>query len=187
MEGSTAVWQAIKAACEAILDGDKELALALLEASCITVQDESMEQCFDERGRGYTVPSFLFTHPRPEKSKQTGGTNILDRVMNGMSGIKEEPLVLQVRVNPGEVKMEINATTTDSVATLKILVMQYVASKSSDSDNKLGISSCEVDRQRVMFLGKELNDDQYLGNMDFEGSKVIQIFLRPVQTISDGH
>ena len=94
-----------------------------------------------------------------------------------------EPLTLQVRINPGEIKVGINAKSTDSVHTLKTLVEQQTASIVPTTGG--APISCEVGRQRVMFLGKELKNDQYLGDVDFDGN-VVQIFLRPanVDTIA---
>ena len=177
------VWQAIKAACEAILDGDKALALAILDASCISVEGESVEHCYDELGRLYDVPPYLFTHPRPPKKKkdqekEKDGNSITNKSIGGKDGCVEGvPLTLQVRVNPGEMKMEINATSTDTVSTLKSLVEQQAISIASPTSSTP--MSCESSRQRVMFLGKELKDDQNLGDVDFDGN-VVQIFLRPV-------
>ena len=194
VEGSTVAWQAIKAACEAILDGDKALALAILDASCISVQGENIEQCYDEQGRLYNVPLFLFTHPRPPKTNKDNnkvvgkdGNGMISKLIgsDGHSNTHGQPLILPVRVNPGEIKMEINTSTTATVHTLKGLVEQHAASRLVEQE-KEGISgaaaACEVYRQRVMFLGKELRDEHCLGDVNFDGN-VVQIFLRPANAV----
>ena len=49
------VWQALKAGCDSILDGDTPLALAILEASNVTQVNGTMELCYDERGYAKTI------------------------------------------------------------------------------------------------------------------------------------
>ena len=108
--------------------------MAILDASCISVEGESIEQCYDEQGRLYNVPQFLFTHPRPPKknkdSNEAKGENSKEsKFLSGSNGgVQGVPLTLQVRINPGEIKVEINTNSADTVHTLKSLVEEQTKS-----------------------------------------------------------
>ena len=57
------------AACEAILNGDRDLSAAILEASVITMKNGNLETCLDEHGKVYKIPFFCYTHPNTKKEK----------------------------------------------------------------------------------------------------------------------
>jgi len=40
--------------------------------------------------------------------------------------------------------------------------------------------NCAELRQRVMFMGKEMHNNQVLSDVKMDGAQVVQIFLRPM-------
>ena len=64
--------------------------------------------------------------------------------------------------------------TSDTVSALKSAV-----EKESASQEALAKIGCSVEKQRMIFFGKELKDSELLYNLGLEADKVVQIFLRP--------
>lgn len=61
---------------------------------------------------------------------------------------------------------------------LILLLKQLICQEVEKSIPNLGIIS--VDRQRMMFMGKELPNTAQITEGQFDDSKVIQVFLRPL-------
>ena len=59
MEGNAIIWQTLKSAAENILDGDVDLANAILEASSVSTPHGSLYRCYDELGALYSVSGSL--------------------------------------------------------------------------------------------------------------------------------
>ena len=70
--------------------------------------------------------------------------------------------------------------TSDTVAALKGAI-----ERESASQEALAKIGCSVEKQRIIFLGKELKDNEILDNLGLEADKVVQIFLRPEIHIRD--
>lgn len=58
--------------------------------------------------------------------------------------------------------------------------MIYDYTKELDNNNNGGkrIPNCDVKRQRLMLMGKELKDNQRLEDIKIDENKVLQVFLR---------
>jgi hypothetical protein len=123
--------------------------------------------------------------------------------------VKGKPLAnVKVRINPGDfnVKLTDVLTTSDTVLTLKKLIFEMTSPKVEDATvgeedadssaniqtvNKKGTSNtsnngrelpvCPVERQRVMFVGKELKNTDILGNVGVDTVRIVQIFMRAEQ------
>lgn len=61
--GHAAIWQAIRLACDAMLQDDYALAATILEAAEVRVPHGTLEQCYDSRGAMYSVPRYCFSDP----------------------------------------------------------------------------------------------------------------------------
>lgn len=111
---------------------------------------------------------------------------------------KGEPLsTVKVRINPGDynVKLTNILTTTDTVLTLKNHIRELTTpcedptvqeddttnmkrGAANTSNNGRELPPCPVERQRVMFCGKELKNHEILGNVGIDTVRVVQIFMR---------
>lgn len=178
VEGNKDMWNALHSAADAFLANDESLAHAILTASGINLPNGTLELCYDELGYEYKVPTFCFITPQ---NIVTTKPNIdkLDNVSK--KTIIGKPLPLKVRVNPGDHNLQIDADTSNSISELKRLI--YEASVRANETDKY-VKVCPENRQRLIFLGKELkNNQQLLIDVGFDDVRVVQVFLRPEVTV----
>lgn len=109
------MWQSIRSAAEALLDGDTALANAILEATNIISPSGTLEVVYDERGHQYKVPQYCYSVPleltSPEQvpvvavSSKDAGNNMSSNSNNPLGGpiasAGGDPIKLRIRINPG--------------------------------------------------------------------------------------
>lgn len=120
----------------------------------------------------YIVPPYCTTNQiKDMKTKENNSTITLNKKKN----IPGMPLKLKVRVC--DLNISLDALSSHSVQELK----QLIADKTNEISNsgQKNVPNCIVKRQRVMFMGKELKDNQRLDDLKIDDTKVIQVFLRP--------
>lgn len=194
--GHMPIWQALQAASEAILAKDIQFATTLLEASNVKLPTGSLELCYDETGYEYSVPVFCYVHPSDvsETDEKTSTNSGSDRKPVG----KGKPLpCVRVRINPGDynVKLLDKLTTANTVLELKTCIFEETSAdqtlKPDGEEDSMNTSSlgrlppvCAVDRQRVMFVGKELKNGDTLGKVGIDTTRVVQVFLRPAPQVA---
>lgn len=176
VQGNADMWNALRTASNALLNQDYNLANAILEASNISTPNASLEICYDERGFEYKVPIFCYSKPIELSNANTlPEANLVSTNPKPNTIITAAPLHLRVRVNPGDYNLQVDASTADSILALKRTILE----QSQEKQAVVGIPICEENRQRIMFLGKELQNAQLLGEVGLDDSKVVQVFLRP--------
>jgi len=176
VDGSPDMYIAIRSVCEAILNNDNVLAEAILEASNITTFDKTLARCFDERGHEYLIPSYCWSSQGPANLAPISVIPNIE-AKTELVNIKnaDQPLELKVQINPGDRNFVIKANTSNSVAELKALICEE--SKIKTEKNPSVVPAIET-KQRIIFMGKELKNTQYLGDIGVDGVRVIQVFLR---------
>mmetsp|Transcript_18423 Transcript_18423/g.30700 ORF Transcript_18423/g.30700 Transcript_18423/m.30700 type:complete len:230 (+) Transcript_18423:255-944(+) len=176
VDGSPEMYVALRSVCEAILSEDSALADAILEASNITTVDATLSKCYDERGHEYNIPTYCWSSQGPasmassSKTAQFDPTKVKANIKNA-----NQPLVIKVQVNPGDRRFELNANTSNSVAELKALIATESTVK---TDKNMCTEPVRETRQRMIFMGKELKNTQYLGDVGVDDTRVVQVFLR---------
>jgi len=208
-EGNAQMWQSIRSAAEAMLVYDIGLANAILEASGLITPNGSLEVCYDERGAQYKVPQYCYanplelsTEPVPAAANNTssnvGGPAVeimstesvrSNKSNNNPTGLHDSgattnsagssanngPVAkLRVRINPGDHNLNIVVDLGGTVQTLKQVLVREVEEKIPS------IRSMSIQRQRIIFMGKELTNSLKIKDCKFDDSKVVQVFLRPV-------
>lgn len=176
-EGNSHMWNAIQSAADAVLLDDLALANAILEASEITTPNGLLEVLYDDRGYQYKVPLYCIANPIELVQPINANTASADHSNKNISptgsnrtGIivdSTPPITIRIRINPGDINMKVQASPNCTVNDLKSII-------SSNSEQP-----CEEDRQRIIFLGRELKNAQKLADVGFEENKVVQVFLRP--------
>lgn len=63
-EGQTEIWQALKAAVDAIQNTDYELADIIVKAAGVTSLDGTLQKCYDELGTLYQIPNYVVADPK---------------------------------------------------------------------------------------------------------------------------
>lgn len=133
-EGEPVVWQSIKSACEALLEGDFDLANAIIEASDLKADAyESLERVYDMRGLCYNVPKYCFRVPS-DLVKTGSHANLKDLKTEVLSeshaespkeltsGTKKQ---LTVRINPGEYNVVMEFFLEETVGAFKMKILKY--------------------------------------------------------------
>lgn len=184
-EGNAVMWQNIRSAAEALIAQDLGLASAILEASNIVTTTGSLEVCYDERGAQYKVPLYCIANPLDLATSQDNvptATSVTavesspsdnGRITTAPKIVNAVPLQLRVRINPGDINLMVNADSACNIAGLKKSIVQQSLQSAEP------IPEMEEDRQRIIFMGRELQNAQLLGELGIDEQKVVQVFLRP--------
>ena len=183
--GNVHMWAAIRSASEALVSDDLLLASAIMEASNISTPSGSLDLVYDELGQAYRVPTFCYANPvnAVDPSAAAVLPNALlvtDKPTTRTQHVQNvQPLNVRIRINPGDHNLNIVATTADSIQDLKHFIVEQALLKAEKEPTK-AIPVCEETRQRIMFMGRELQNAQLLGEVGVDESKVVQVFLRPM-------
>jgi len=178
------MWQAIHVAADALLADDLPLATAILEASSIVSSTGSLELCYDERGHRYKVPQYCYSHPIELRvADPSSGSKAPSSSSGAPAEHNSNPINLKVRLNPGDKNYVIKIMSGELVSDLKRSIAEQSCPKPADGDpaDPPPASSWvhPPQRQRIMFLGRELKDQQRLCDLHLDEKKVVQVFLRP--------
>lgn len=192
VEGNSLMWQNIRSAADAFLGADLVLSNAILEASNIKTPSGSLDICYDERGQQYNVPAFLFSDPiellesSSGEGHNTDESNILNEGSSNFDtinspfeeGLKKirsgNPINVKVRINPGDYSISLECYSNDSILNLKRVIFEHTFQTNGT------IPVCEDVRQRVMYMGKELKNNQILSQVGIaDETKVVQVFMKP--------
>jgi len=84
-----------------------------------------------------------------------------------------KPLNLKIRINPGDLNLQVAASSGHSIGDLKKLIVQQ------SLQSPTPMPKIDEDRQRILFMGKELQNNQILSAVGFDEQKVVQVFMRP--------
>lgn len=179
-EGNTIMWQSIRSAAEAMLNNDLTLANAILEASNLTTPNGSLEVVYDERGYQYKVPQYCYANPLELTNEPVKAVNvepISESVKNAenVQSVGGPTMKVRVRINPGDHNLTVSAELNGTILNLKQLLVK-------EAEEKLPqVQSFTAQRQRIIFMGKELQNTLKIKDAKFDDAKVVQVFLRPVQ------
>jgi Ubiquitin-binding domain/Ubiquitin family len=150
VEGSPVVWEILKKACQ---EPDPEKAESLLKSYGIILNNGVIQQTYDDRGYRYDLPPFVI-NPAVKYGEVKAVTKI--------NTIKTETLELVFRC----------AGVTDCVLNLKTdFTVKKVKEKYLETIKQDKII-------RLFFNGKELKDDNMLGQYPITNKVVVQVFLK---------
>ena len=122
----------------------------------------------------YVIPPYCTSNPKELSANiNTKGTP-KKKITNAGPG---QPLKLNIRICDINILLE-NATTTNSILELKQLIFDKTKELENMNNGKR-VPNCSVQRQRLMFMGKELKDHQRLDDVKIDENKILQVFLRP--------
>lgn len=180
-EGTAIMWQSIRSAAEAMLADDLPLANAILEASNLATPNGTLEVVYDERGSQYKVPQYCYANPL-ELTNQPMPATINDVVTESSRSTENTAVFvdgptmkLRVRINPGDHNLTIMAPLNGTILNLKQMISKEAEEKITQ------MKGVTVQRQRIIFMGKELQNTLKIRDGKFDDAKVVQVFLRPGQ------
>jgi len=154
--------------------------------------------CYDERGFQYKVPLYCVANPTElttgsNENSISSSTGVLPTLtvsapvipanesvyrakaiaISSKSSLNS-PINVRIRINPGDHNLLVKADTTNSIGELKSLITSEALEKSIP----VPIQMIEPERQRVILMGRELQNNQKIVDCNFDETKVVQVFLR---------
>lgn len=187
VEGNYNMWLALKSAAEALLEKDVMMANAILGASNITTPLGNLSQCYDELGDAYKVPEYCYADPIELNERQQPHQNGLFKAFTTqhnsgksqpqVTNLVDTPLAIRVKINPSDVVLVVDSSTGSSVDELKKSIYEKTLALKSENEASV-VPVCDVNRQRLIFMGKELKSGQVIGDVGVDDIRVLQVFLR---------
>mmetsp|Transcript_12016 Transcript_12016/g.15484 ORF Transcript_12016/g.15484 Transcript_12016/m.15484 type:complete len:269 (-) Transcript_12016:205-1011(-) len=180
------IWNYLKMACEALIEGEAETANAIIVAANIRTPRGNLAICFDERGGEYVVPEYCYSTPVAGPKGSTKAAVSSPATKSGPSS----PLVIRMRVAGYQKDFTIGDTTIDggvelndmnTVAELKKLLSGLISGPmGKESGGPSAGEALPVDRMRLIFSGRPLNNDkQTIRALGIKDKAVVQVFPRP--------
>jgi len=175
--GSPHVWSMLRMAAEAMLGGEVDTANAIVEAGGVMTPNGTLALCYDELGATYEVPMYAYSDPanltdkvESDKAMKEVNMKLRDR---GSNADDATPLNANFRVAPGESLYRISIRKSSLVLELKAAINAEVLEKTD------GAQDVPVGRMRLIWWGREMQDDQTLLEAGLLDEQMIQVYLRP--------
>lgn len=194
--GRRAVWDNLRMISETLLAGDGELATTLVSAAELRVPHGDLSVVFDSTGRMYELPRFVYSNPSNLMSDEEAVALAACQAA-APSRVSEHKgpvtaVSVTMRIGPGtvngeqDVKLKLQSDTrvdAVKVALHEMLLSGGCDQKSSEEvkkPNRWAGKGLPVNRQRLMFRGRELRDGQHVQECGAaEDGAVLQVFVRP--------
>lgn len=159
-EGRAEIWDALKAAAQAIENQDYDLAQAIIDGANIMLPNGTLTDCYDELGTRYQLPVYCLSYP----------LNILQRspdkegeIETAEGSVEGEEVVLKVRLSTTSKDVKLTVRSTDTIATAK---------------KKLAIQENLSDmRQRWFYSGKLLGDRLHVCECNIQHNYIVQAII----------
>lgn len=175
-EGSRVVWDALKGAAEAAELEDYDLAQAIVDGAGISLPKGisvkrpllyyhvligTLEECYDELGNRYVVPSYCLS--RPSNMLASASSNVsTENVTPSTALLHEERINVKLRLSTGkDIKLSVHPSTT--MAEVKKML------QSSE-----GI---DVIRTKILFSGKIISDSTTVEQLKIPKGFVLQVVV----------
>lgn len=162
-EGRKEIWDALKAAAEALETGNRDLAQAILDGASITLPTGFLSDCYDELGCRYVLPPYVLSRPTNIMTSKPEPTS--DAVTPTSTVTMAPDMYLKIRLSVGDQtsdeKLPVNSL--ERIADVKERIRQ---------NHNLGTS-----RIRMICCGKILNDKTAIKDAKIPKSFVVQVIV----------
>ncbi|XP_066277846.1 ubiquitin domain-containing protein 1-like isoform X1 [Branchiostoma lanceolatum] len=158
-EGRKEIWDALRAACNAVESNDHELAQAIIDGANISLPHGTLQDCYDELGNRYQLPVYCISAPVnmiSEEHSESDPNDVPESLTTG------EEVSLKLRLSTGK-DLKLNVQTTDSVLHIK---------KRLNAEEGI-----ESSRQRWYFSGKLLQDKMRIEDAKIPKGFVVQVIV----------
>lgn len=165
IQGRVEVWNAIKLALEAEDEATKRVVMEAAGLSAFQQDKATSYFCYDSLGMRYDIPFYLTHEPRnlvTARVPQPGSTSG-DEIDDAAK--INDVLKFTIRLSNAQGDMVVEMTKGETIKQLKDLVEEH--------------KDITVDRQRVLYQGRRLNDELTLGKCRILPDTVIQVAVAP--------
>lgn len=153
VEGSPLIWTVLQQACA---EPDPDKAESLVKTYGLTLPSGLLQQTYDPQGCRYDLPPFVIN-----PAVKYGETKLPPKPTSPIK-ISKLPLIFRAA---GRTDISLTCDSTDSVIKVKEKYQEALNQKAS---------------LRFFFNGRELKDDQLIGQSPIQSSFVIQVFIKPL-------
>lgn len=167
-EGRAEIWDALKAACEAVEGGDYDLAQAIVDGAEITLPRGRLTEAYDELGNRYVVPKYCINRPQDSDLQQSA--NMQNSSFSSASLSAEQrlsltgpPSEIKIRLSTQQKDLKVNLYATDCVRDLKKSL-----AKGNDIDFR---------RIKMLYAGRVLSDSALVKDLKIPKNFVIQAIV----------
>lgn len=157
--GKPEMWSALRAAAEAMLDGNVDAATAIVAASDLRLVGNSLANCYDYLGNEYQVPEYCFSRPRLLVEERETNTRT-DSAIASVNAFKNPDAVvsIKIRLAPFGQDFMLIANKEENLLSIKRRLSSMLLTPVPDEDNP---NPAPIDappaRQRIFVHGKELD------------------------------
>jgi len=162
-EGRKEIWDALKAAAEALETGNRDLAQAILDGASITLPSGFLSDCYDELGCRYVLPPYVLSRPTNIVTSKPEPSN--EPVIPASPVTMAPDMYLKIRLSIGD------ATTDEKLPVNSLERIADVKERIRQNHN-LGLS-----RIRMICCGKILNDKTAIKDAKIPKSFIVQVIV----------
>jgi hypothetical protein len=187
--GRRIIWENLKVISEAMLAGNIELANTLLDAADIRVPHSDLSVCYDSLGQLYQVPRYAYSTPINVITDEEAAAIANSTRKEHIGPIVDVPLVLRIGPTPSNMEQDIKLTfkSNTTIKEVKLALHETLMDGTHDikpdsnntKPNKWIGKGLSPYRQRIMYCGRELPDNNHLQEARVEPHTFLQIFIRP--------
>lgn len=160
-DGRREIWDALKAAADAVENGDVQLAQAILDGANVSLPNGTLMDCYDELGTHYSLPKYVVVPPNNLTSdEQLENTPKEERQESRCPPGAHVPIKFRLYGNR-DVRLVVR--TTDTVSAVKEQLC-----------NEEGI---EASKQRWYFSGRLLKDRMRIEEAKIPKGFVVQVII----------
>lgn len=187
--GRAAVWSNLRVASEAMLNEDYELANTIVQAADLRTPHGDLSLCYDMLGNAYAIPLFAYSNPRNVVS-EAEYTRLQRQNRRPHHGpVVDLPVVIRLSSCSTTTEQDVNMTirSNTTAAELKQQIHEVLYSGRCDQARDATTPRPNIwvsrglppKRQRLMFRGRELVDDDHMQAAAVTAGSILQIFIRP--------
>lgn len=162
-EGRKEIWDALRAAAEAVENGNRDLAQAILDGANITLPTGFLLDCYDELGCRYVLPPYVLSRPTNIVTIKTPET--MPDSPQAPSLVMAPDMTLKVRVSMGDkvIDEKLAVNSLERIADVKERIRQNF--------------SLNKKRIRLICCGKILNDKTAIKDAKIPKNFLVQVIV----------
>lgn len=174
------VWQTLHVACDAILEGNHDLAQTMIDASGLRLRNGSLDCVYDHRGNEYKIPKFCYSNPTNILTAQTSSKNeqMEDPAASTGGGV---PIKIKLRLaNHFGRDVLLDVQSLDPVKLIK-QALQTESERIYESTEEADVNFNTVlpaDKQRFYYQGREIKDSETPFSFGLQKNWVVTVIMK---------
>jgi len=187
--GRRIIWENLKVISEAMLAGNIELANTLLDAADIRVPHSDLSVCYDSLGQLYQVPRYAYSTPSNVITDEEAAAIANSTRKEHIGPVVDIPVIIRIGPTSTNMEQDIKLTFKSNTTVKEVKLTLHEALLDGNYDIKPDVNNTKPNkwigkglapyRQRIMYSGRELPDNNHLQEARIEPQTFLQVFIRP--------